>query len=63
MKVVVFFTDAAAMDKVLMGLGAQDISDDGSGSGSGSGSGKGLNNGKSTGTPPTKPLPSPGGSK
>ena len=64
MKVVVFFTDAAAMDKVLMGLGAQDISDDGSGSGSGSGSGKGLNSGgKSTGTTPTKPLPSPGGPK
>jgi general secretion pathway protein I len=40
MKVVAFFTDAAAMDKVINGLGSQDL-DDQAGKGSGSGSGKG----------------------
>ena len=41
MTVVAFFTDAAAMDKVLSGMGAQDLEDQpGFGSGSGSGSGR-----------------------
>ena len=51
MKVVCFFTDAAAMDKVISGMGSQDLDDQkptGSGSGSGSGSGG-------------KPLPKPPG--
>jgi general secretion pathway protein I len=40
MKVVAFFTDAAAMDKVISGLGSQEIEDSqGSGAGSSSGSG------------------------
>ena len=40
MKVVAFFTDAAAMDKVISGMGSQDLPDAaGSGSGSGTGSG------------------------
>jgi general secretion pathway protein I len=39
MKVVAFFTDAAAMDKVINGMGAQDLDDSKSGNGSGSGSG------------------------
>ncbi|HEX3482125.1 MAG TPA: prepilin-type N-terminal cleavage/methylation domain-containing protein [Kofleriaceae bacterium] len=39
LKVVQFLTDAAAMDKVLNGLGSQDLPAAGSGSGSGSGSG------------------------
>ena len=38
LKTVAFFTDATAMDKVLMGLGSQPLSTSG-GSGSGSGSG------------------------
>lgn len=42
MKVVCFFTDAAAMDKVLNGMGSQDL-DDAQGSGAGSGSGTGSN--------------------
>jgi len=44
MKVVAFFTDAAAMDKVINGMGAQDLDDKnaaGSGSNRGSGSGSG----------------------
>ncbi len=44
MRVVAYFTDAAAMDKVLNGLGSQELQDTGgtgsSGSGSGSGSGR-----------------------
>jgi prepilin-type N-terminal cleavage/methylation domain-containing protein len=40
MMVVAFFTDAAAMDKVLQGLGSQDLDDAGSGSGSDTGSSK-----------------------
>ncbi len=40
LKTVAFFTDASAMDKVLMGLGSQDL-DDQSGGTSGSGSGSG----------------------
>jgi general secretion pathway protein I len=39
MKVVAFFTDAAAMDKVINGLGSQEIQDSNSGSGTGSGTG------------------------
>lgn len=41
MQVVGFFTDAAAMDKVLQGLGSQELPDNDAGSGSGSGSGRG----------------------
>jgi hypothetical protein len=53
MKVVAFFTDSAAMDKVLSGLGSQDLDDQpqtgsGSGSGRGSGSGKGSGSGRTT---------------
>jgi general secretion pathway protein I len=51
MKVVAFFTDAAAMDKVISGMGSQEIPDAGSGSGSSSGSG---------GKPTPKPGSSPG---
>jgi len=40
MKVVCFFTDAAAMDKVISGMGSQDLGDQQQGSGSGSGSAK-----------------------
>jgi type II secretory pathway pseudopilin PulG len=47
MKVVAFFTDPAAMDKVLQGAGSQDLP--GSGSGSGSGSGKGSGSGSAGG--------------
>ena len=39
MKVVAFFTDSAAMDKVLSGLGSQELPEPGTGSGGGSGSG------------------------
>jgi general secretion pathway protein I len=42
MKVVCFFTDAAAMDKILNGLGAQDLDDVPQGSGAGSGLGSGA---------------------
>ena len=49
MKIVAFFTDAAAMDKVLQGLGSQDLSDTGA-AGSGAGSG-----GSGSGRPPTRP--------
>jgi general secretion pathway protein I len=45
MDVVAFFTDAAAMDKVLSGLGSQDLDDAGAGGGSGSGSGSGRGSG------------------
>ena len=50
MKVVCFFTDAAAMDKVLNGLGSQDLDDVPQGSGAGSGTGSG-----SSGSPITRP--------
>jgi general secretion pathway protein I len=50
MKVVAFFTDAAAMDKVLNGLGSQEYDPNaGSGSGSGSSGGRGGTTGGSTG--------------
>lgn len=51
LKVVTFLTDAAAMDKVLNGLGSQEPADAGSGSGSGKG-----NTGGSSGTPRTPGL-------
>lgn len=42
LKVVTYFTDAASMDKVLSGLGSQELTpDSGAGAGSGSGSGAG----------------------
>ncbi|MBL9014678.1 MAG: type II secretion system protein [Myxococcales bacterium] len=47
MKVVAFFTDSAAMDKVLSGMGAQELPENtGSGSGSGSGRGSGSGSGR-----------------
>ena len=45
MKVVAFFTDAASMDKVLNGIGSQELQGSGSGSGSGKGSGSGSGSG------------------
>jgi hypothetical protein len=45
MRIVTFFTDAAAMDKVINGMGAQDLPT-GTGSGSGKGSGSGSGSGK-----------------
>ena len=45
MKIVAFFTDAASMDKVINGMGSQDLDDANAGSGSGtkpSGSGSGT---------------------
>ncbi|MEJ7601165.1 MAG: type II secretion system protein [Kofleriaceae bacterium] len=42
LRTVAFFTDAAAMDKVLSGLGSQDLDDVPGGTGSGSGSGSGT---------------------
>jgi hypothetical protein len=53
MKVVAFFTDPAAMDKVLSGMGSQDLSATGSGSGSGSGSGLGSGSGSGSGSKTT----------
>ena len=48
MVTVAFFTDAGAMDKVLSGLGGQDLDDQQQGSGSGSGSsGSGRGSGSS----------------
>ena len=50
MKVVAFFTDAASMDKVLNGIGSQELgTGSGSGSGRGSGSNRGSNSGGTTG--------------
>lgn len=54
MSVVAFFTDAAAMDKVIQGMGAQDLPASGSGSGSGSGGG-GQPRPPSPPSPPTRP--------
>jgi general secretion pathway protein I len=45
MKVVCFFTDAAAMDKVLNGMGTQDLDDVPQGSGAGSGTGSSSGSG------------------
>ncbi len=52
---VLFITDSAAMDKVLMGVGAQELPPEGSGSGSGSGSSGSGRGGSTTGTRPTRP--------
>jgi len=49
LKVVQFLTDAAAMDKVLNGLGSQELPAAGAGSGSGSGRGSGTGNSGTTG--------------
>jgi general secretion pathway protein I len=51
MKVVAFFTDAAAMDKVINGMGSQDLDDANAAKGSGSGSNRPP---PTTTTPPTK---------
>jgi general secretion pathway protein I len=51
LKTVAFFTDASAMDKVLMGLGSQDIEDQPA-AGSGSGSRPGTGTGSSRPTTP-----------
>ena len=48
MKVVCFFTDPAAMDKVLQGMGSQELPDS-SGSGAGSGSGSRTPPGRGSG--------------
>ncbi|HLL22148.1 MAG TPA: type II secretion system protein [Kofleriaceae bacterium] len=53
LKTVAFFTDASAMDKVLMGLGSQPSPEPGAGSGTGSG--------KPPGKPPGPPGPGSGG--
>ena len=50
MRVVAYFTDAAAMDKVLSGLGSQELPEAGTGSGSGSGSGSGRTRGSGAGS-------------
>lgn len=58
MKTVAYYTDASAMDKVLMGLGSKDLDDAGSGSGSGSGRGSGSGSGSGSGgtrPPPVRP--------
>lgn len=55
MKVVAFFTDAAAMDKVINGLGATELPDAGAGSGSGGKPGAGPGSGRTT--TPTRPSP------
>jgi hypothetical protein len=60
-KVVQFLTDAAAMDKVLNGMGAQELPPAGAGSGSGSGSGRGSNTG--SGGTPGGPLGGAGGKR
>jgi hypothetical protein len=49
LKVVQFLTDAAAMDKVLNGMGSQDLPAAGAGSGSGSGRGSNTTQGGSGG--------------
>ncbi len=55
MVTVAFFTDASAMDKVLMGFGSQEIPD-ATGSGSGSGSGSGRGSGSGSGRTPPRPV-------
>lgn len=50
MQVVAFFTDSASMDKVLMGMGSQEL-EEGSGSGSGSGRGSGSGSGSGSNRP------------
>ncbi|MDQ3364249.1 MAG: type II secretion system protein [Myxococcota bacterium] len=51
LKTVAFFTDPSAMDKVLSGLGSQELPEDGAGAGSGSGTG-GRGSGASGGRTP-----------
>jgi len=51
---VAYFTDPAAMDKVLLGLGSTDLDDQGGGSGS---SGSGSGSGSSGSTRPTRTNP------
>jgi general secretion pathway protein I len=62
MTVVAFFTDAAGMDKVISGMGSQDL-DDQNAKGSGSGSGKGSGSGSAKPPIPGGPKPPPGGPK
>jgi len=52
MKTVAFFTDAAAMDKVINGLGSQELPEPGGGSGSGGGGGSGSGRCKPGQKPP-----------
>ena len=54
MKVVAFFTDAAAMDKVLNGMGSQELP---TASGTGSNSGKPTSTSPPKSTTPTRPGP------
>lgn len=56
MKVIAYFTDAAAMDKVLSGMGSQELPDAGAGTGTtpGTGTGSGGTRG------PTQPRPGAG---
>jgi prepilin-type N-terminal cleavage/methylation domain-containing protein len=56
MRPVAFYTDASAMDKVLSGLGSQDLDDQ-----QGSGSGKGSGSGSGSGGPTRGGSGSPGG--
>jgi general secretion pathway protein I len=55
MKVVCFFTDAAAMDKVLNGMGTQDLDDVPQGSGAGSSSGSGSTKSPTSPARPVRP--------
>ena len=52
LKTVAYFTDASAMDKVLSGLGSQELPEEGAGSGS-------LRDSRSTGSPPGSKTPTP----
>lgn len=61
MKVVAFFTDAAAMDKVISGMGSTDLPDTGAGSGSGSVKPTGTTTGSGSGSGRTTPPIIPGG--
>jgi len=54
MDVVAFFTDPAAMDKVLQGIGSQDLDDVGGGTGAGSGSGSGSGSSRGSGSNPIR---------
>jgi general secretion pathway protein I len=59
MKVVAFVTDAASMDKVINGMGAQDLDDKNA---AGSGSNRGSGSGSGSGTPGGGRPPAGGGS-
>jgi general secretion pathway protein I len=54
LKTVAFFTDAGAMDKVLMGMGSKDIDEQQPGAGSGSGRGSGSTGGRGSNTGGTR---------